>query len=222
MKAQQRTCPVCDKSYASTDSRVRTCSHKCGAAYMHAARPPTTRAIPAGPGLGNSDNPRFSLDARGQWWYLAGPSASRTRARVTDCLRCGKPFLTSVFHPSPHCSRSCGLKAVNAAAPGRYKGQGGSNWKGGRMLQRGYVFLWDPKAAQRARPGTKKPYVLEHRLVMEQVLGRPLERHEQVHHRNGIRDDNRPENLELWTRQQPAGTRANERQHCPSCTCYRD
>lgn len=41
--------------------------------------------------------------------------------------------------------------------------------------------------------------VMQHRLVMEQVIGRPLTPDERVHHRNGKRDDNRPENLELWT-----------------------
>lgn len=40
---------------------------------------------------------------------------------------------------------------------------------------------------------------MQHRLVMEQVIGRPLTASERVHHRNGRRDDNRPENLELWT-----------------------
>jgi hypothetical protein len=44
------------------------------------------------------------------------------------------------------------------------------------------------------------PYVFEHILVAESILGRYLVAGESVHHINGVRDDNRPGNLELWTR----------------------
>ena len=52
--------------------------------------------------------------------------------------------------------------------------------------------------------------VLEYRLVMEGVLGRPLLMHENVHHKNGDRLDNNPDNLELWSHSHPIGQRVDD------------
>lgn len=62
---------------------------------------------------------------------------------------------------------------------------------------------------QRSIPGKRQEF--QHRWVMEQSIGRPLRSEENVHHRNGLRDDNRPDNLELWVKKQPPGARVADR-----------
>lgn len=85
----------------------------------------------------------------------------------------------------------------------------------------------DPNAPVKWKKGVRKPdnyiyvtvvdedgssrQVPEHRVVMESVLGRALRAKENVHHKNGDRHDNRPDNLELWTTSQPAGQRVDDK-----------
>ena len=78
------------------------------------------------------------------------------------------------------------------------KGRRG-RWNGGRWKStEGYVYIHAPDHPQRTQQG----YILEHRYVMEKKLGRLLVPSESVHHINGIKDDNAPENLVVLTRQE--------------------
>ena len=81
------------------------------------------------------------------------------------------------------------------------KGEKHPNWKGGKQTQaNGYILIKKPNHPF----SNKRGYVYEHRLVMEQHLGRYLTPEEVVHHRNEIKDDNIPKNLKLF---------ANESEH---------
>lgn len=64
------------------------------------------------------------------------------------------------------------------------------NWKGGRKMIEGYVMVYCPD-----HPRASKRYVLEHRLMVERVLGHLLPRAAVVHHVNEIKTDNRNDNF---------------------------
>ncbi len=82
-------------------------------------------------------------------------------------------------------------------------------WKGGRWKDLdGYVYIYYPEHPN----ANNNKYIGEHRLVMEKALGRYLERWEYIHHKNGIKDDNRIENLEIVINRKHYG-----KIRCPHC-----
>lgn len=83
-------------------------------------------------------------------------------------------------------------------------GSANGNYKGGRKVTNGYVYILVGTS------GGRPVYREEHRLVMEALIGRELDDSETVHHKNGIRSDNSPDNLELWASNHPAGQRVSD------------
>ncbi len=95
--------------------------------------------------------------------------------------------------------KSC-FARISRAQP---KGEQSRGWKGGRRLTpRGYIMVRCPE-----HPRAQNGYIQEHRLIMEKHLGRYLLPSETVHHKNGVKADNRIENLELWAKSHSDGAR---------------
>lgn len=77
----------------------------------------------------------------------------------------------------------------------------------GTVTRNGYIII----GAKGHPNATAEGKILQHVLVMSDMLGRPLVEGENVHHKNGVRDDNRPENLEIWNTSQPSGQRIEDK-----------
>ena len=100
--------------------------------------------------------------------------------------------------------KPCPARGNTGEKNGRYRPVGSKFAKG----QNGYVFI------KIANPSV---WVHEHRLVAAANLGRPLEKGEHVHHLNGDKHDNRPENLVVMTSAQHKAVRQHGHPRCPTC-----
>lgn len=104
------------------------------------------------------------------------------------CPICGTMFYrwaSQLKNTHPACSVACGNKVQSR--------EGAARWGGGRKKCNGYILLYQPEHPDCQAGG----YIFEHRVVMEKSLRRRLMLGEHVHHKNGQRDDNRVDNLEI-------------------------
>lgn len=123
------------------------------------------------------------------------------------CAVCDQDFEQKRANNTEYCSYKCkklGVfrkwKGLEVKGPLKHiKGSGYKTTSGYKIIS-----MKHPNA-------TKRGQIMEHVVVMSNHLGRPLKKYENVHHKNGIRDDNRIENLELWSRSQPPGQRVDDK-----------
>lgn len=144
-------------------------------------------------------------NARGQ--FNKGYKHPNAKPTLCVCNECGVTYFRkpSRAKTTRFCSRKCCAKWVyyNRNLEQFIRGKADENnpaWRGGVSIKCGYTFI---------KVGRRK-YKQEHRIVMEKLLGRELGRREVVHHINGNRADNRPENLTIMSQSEHVRTHSPE------------
>lgn len=125
------------------------------------------------------------------------PTPDEVPSGVCEC-GCGKstPISTRTHRPTRY-FRGHPTPFLQGHTPGRFKkGSESHRWRGGRILRKGYVMLHMPEHPK----ADSKGYVSEHVVVWEKANGRLPHPNEDIHHINGIKTDNRPENLVALTK----------------------
>ena len=106
---------------------------------------------------------------------------------------CGVITVVMGYNLRSGATRSCGC--LQSEVSKSLTSESSCHWKGGKTKHGdGYIMLMCPN---HPRATKTHPYIMEHVLVMEAELGRYLTDDEVVHHRNTIKDDNKPSNLRL-------------------------
>lgn len=186
---ENRQCLHCGGTFRPPTSASAYCSSECWYASRKAARMVPCEAC----------GTTFERKVKTQRaCSVACGNKLKEANRTVECGNCKTAFLRPHGKLQTFCSRRCSMLA-----------RGGSTSNSAARHPEGHELRTSSGYIQQKHEGR---WVQQHRLVMQQTLGRPLLSNERVHHKNGVRADNRPENLEMWavtatSKKDPAGQR---------------
>jgi hypothetical protein len=184
---RRRGCAVCGEEFKPLTEAQKTCSRRCAAVVRTTA----PKVCPVCGSEFKSNNPAQKTCSRECGYTIRG-----TRIPEQRCERCGKVIIKG-YRGQRFCSHQCRTRPL-----------------GSKRHIHGYVQI----RVGRGHPGAdSQGWIFEHREVLARHIGRPLEKHETVHHKNGDRTDNHIENLELRVGRHGKGA---SHAHCPTCTCF--
>jgi len=180
-----KKCLFCKKEFNFKRSVYKYCSRKCADNAKKTGKLLTCKICDKKFWVNkfrlDNENPQYCS-------VKCGCKIAKQKGENIECIVCGKKTYTRTRDLSnkKFCSNKCRHKYT--------RGSKHHNWINGKSINKnGYIIIQSPD-----HPKNNNGYVLEHRLVMEKHLGRYLKNKEVVHHINGIRNDNRLENLMLF------------------------
>jgi endogenous inhibitor of DNA gyrase (YacG/DUF329 family) len=202
-----RQCAVCGKSFSRRGTAFRnaeqvTCSLSCKASRQNQQKiaagtwkKPVKKRRGETTDCGVCGQPVYrskSTRANGEGKFCSRECFDKYQSRnkvVIECAFCKKHFSVALSKSigRKYCSKSCDNDDNKYPTLDRLH-----NGRNVRINQHGYLWIYEP-----THPKSFRGYVAEHRWLIEQKIGRLLERREHVHHKNGDKQDNRMDNLQL-------------------------